>query len=182
MSVQFKEIAARMKSFREKSDFTAEGVAHRVGCPIEVYNDYESGTQDIPVGMLYDVAGVLEVDPTLFFTGLAPTVTDCVVVKEGEGSFVERYPGYSFFSLAPNFVDRDMEPVLVMMEPKEQRPEFVTHGGQEFNYVIEGTLRFFFGDKEYLLTPGDSVFFDPHTPHCQQAVGTTTKFIAVING
>ena len=74
-----------------------------------------------------------------------------------------------------------MNPMLVEIEPTSS-PELVVHGGQEFNYVIEGDLRVIVGDKEYFLREGDSIFFDPSIPHAQVPMNNRkAKFLTVIN-
>ena len=49
-------------------------------------------------------------------------------------------------------------------------PELVQHKGQEFNYVLEGSLRVIVGEKEYYLKTGDSIYFDATLPHAQIAM------------
>ena len=60
------------------------------------------------------------------------------LVRAGGGIDVERYAGYRFSSLAYNFIEREMEPMIVTLAPSE-KPALVSHEGQEFNYVLQGT-------------------------------------------
>lgn len=102
-------------------------------------------------------------------------------VYENKGERVERYPGYSFTSLAADFQNKQMKPMLVDISPTD-KPELVCHAGQEFNYVIEGLLRVVVGDEEFYLHKGDSLYFDPSLPHAQMAMGDKpARFITVIN-
>jgi transcriptional regulator with XRE-family HTH domain len=43
--------------------------------------------------------------------------------------------------------------------------EFVRHSGREYAVIIEGTLRAKIGTEDVVLGPGDSLAFDPTTPH-----------------
>jgi transcriptional regulator with XRE-family HTH domain len=43
--------------------------------------------------------------------------------------------------------------------------EFQRHGGQEWGYILSGTLGVRIGFEEYLLGPGDAIGFDSMTPH-----------------
>ena len=47
----------------------------------------------------------------------------------------------------------------------EQSPELVSHKGQEFNYCLEGRMKVTIGREEYILEPGDSLYFNPIKPH-----------------
>ena len=43
--------------------------------------------------------------------------------------------------------------------------EFQRHGGQEWGYILTGTLGVTIGFDDYVLTPGDAIAFDSTTPH-----------------
>ncbi|MBP5754775.1 MAG: cupin domain-containing protein, partial [Clostridia bacterium] len=72
-------------------------------------------------------------------------------------------------------------PMIVTISPSEGKPQLVSHGGQEFNYVLEGTVGVTIGGKEIILNEGDSVYFDPAIPHGQFAVGGVARFLTVID-
>ncbi|KAI4452965.1 acyl-coenzyme a synthetase [Holotrichia oblita] len=75
-----------------------------------------------------------------------------------------------------------MEPMLVTVDPCEGDPELVTHEGQEFNLVIEGSIEILFDDKRLLLEKGDSIYFNPTIPHGQKAMNNQpAKFLTVIS-
>lgn len=42
---------------------------------------------------------------------------------------------------------------------------FQRHSGQEWGYVLSGTLRVTIGFEEFVLGPGDAITFDSGTPH-----------------
>ncbi|WP_425481981.1 cupin domain-containing protein [Cytobacillus depressus] len=49
--------------------------------------------------------------------------------------------------------------------PNNQKVTSSTHKGQEFVYVLEGTLTLVHNDEEYNLESGDSFHMDSMTPH-----------------
>ena len=56
-----------------------------------------------------------------------------------------------------------------------------THVGNEFDYILEGTLRFSHDGREMELGPGDSVYYDSGKPHGMYATSKSgCKFIAVV--
>jgi len=131
--------------------------------------------------MLYEIAIILDTDATVLLTGEPPRMDTYSVVRKGDGISVDRYEGYQFESLAFNFMNRSMEPMLVTLEKKEKEPALVIHGGQEFNFVIEGRLKVTVGKNVFVLEPGDSIYFNPTLPHGQAAFDATTRFLTVIN-
>jgi quercetin dioxygenase-like cupin family protein len=49
--------------------------------------------------------------------------------------------------------------------------EFQRHAGQEWGYVISGTLGVTIGFDDYVLGPGDAISFDSMTPHRMHNLG-----------
>lgn len=180
MNSQIEQISSRIKELREILELAPEQIASKIGLTLEEYQNYESAKNDIPIGVLYAIATELGIDPTVLLTGESPRMDEYTIVRNGRGINIERYPGYSFSSLAFNYKHREMEPLLVTLSPNEEA-ELVIHGGQEFNYVIEGKIRIIIGDKEFLLNAGDSIYFNPALPHGQRAVGKEAKFLTIIN-
>lgn len=179
MNKQLSLIMARIKDLREFSDFSTEELAKRAGIAHEDYVDMENGIAELPIGALYNIAAALEIDPTVLLAGENSTKEEVAVVYEGKGMKVDRYDGYSFVSLAHEFLGRKMEPMIVTLKNGIE-PELVQHSGQEFNYVLEGELRVLVGTKEYYLRSGDCIYFNPTIPHAQISMVSESKFLTVI--
>ena len=181
MNEQIRQIAERIKELRTILEVEAADLAKQVNVSVEAYEQYENAETDIPIGVIYAVAAALNVDPTVLLTGESPRMSSYTIVRQGNGVSVERYKGYKFSSLAFNYIGRSFDPMIVDLEPMDKGPELVTHGGQEFNYVLKGTVQLVIGNKEFLLEAGDSAFFNPMTPHGQRAVGGPVRFLTIIN-
>ena len=181
MSEDLKLIAARIRELRDVYGYTSAEVAKDLGLSVEVYESYENEGNDIPISVLYHLAGKYDVDLTEILTGRTPRLDTFTVVPAGKGVKIDRYKEYHIRSLANNFRDKIMEPMLVTLDPEANEPPLVTHGGQEFNYVIEGSVLFLFENKRLLLNVGDCVYFDPTHPHGQMAAnGEKAAFLTVI--
>lgn len=181
LSKEILEIASRIKELREICAVEETEMAEKLGISLEQYKLYESGADDIPVGVIYGAARILGVDSTALLTGVEARMVDYTVVRKGNGVSIERYPGYRFSSLAMNYINRDMSPMIVSLKAEDAEPETVTHAGQEFNYVISGTVMVTIGAKKIKLNEGDSVYFNPSLPHSQRAVDGDATFLTVIN-
>jgi transcriptional regulator with XRE-family HTH domain len=181
MNQQIQQIADRIKELREILDIPAEELAKKLGISEEQYNEYENAQTDIPIGVLYGIAAEMGTDPTVLLTGDAPRMDEYTLVRKGKGVKIERYKGYDFSSLAFNFKNRDMEPMIVHVSPQNNCGELFSHGGQEFNYVLSGVVKVIIGKREFILNEGDSIYFNPMAPHGQRAVGGDAAFLTVIN-
>ena len=182
MSESIRQIADRIRELREIGGLTVEALADRLNIPAGEYERYENGDLGIPISTLYELAGIFKVELTELLTGTAPRLHSFCLVKNGEAADVERYKGYRFQSLAYNFANKRIEPLLVTIEPEENKKmSLVTHPGQEFNYVLEGSIRVILGGKEVDMGEGDSIYFDPTIPHGQTALGgKQARFLTVI--
>lgn len=182
-NVNINEIAARIAELRDICGFEVSEMAEFLDITEEEYLAYENAKVDFPVSILYAIASKFQVDLTELLTGVSPKLTNCSLVRKGRGLAVDRYKGYDYENIAYKFIGRKIEPMIVTVgaETEFDVPELVSHDGQEFNYVVEGTVKILFGKQEFILNEGDCFYFDPTIPHAQSAVGgKEAKFLTVI--
>jgi mannose-6-phosphate isomerase-like protein (cupin superfamily)/DNA-binding XRE family transcriptional regulator len=183
MNEQIRQIADRIRGLREIAQLSTETCARDLGVPVETYRSYESGAADIPASFLYQVAGKFHVELASLLTGEEPRLRVYAVTRAGRGVKVERRRDYDYQSLAFNFVEARMEPFLITVQPRPESEPIPTntHPGQEFNYVLEGTLKEVIGGHEIVLKAGDSIYFDARHGHGMKALGgAPARFVAVI--
>ncbi len=181
MATDIQAIAKRLFELRTFSDYSTAEMAELLGIDEKTYAKYENAQDEIPINLIYKFASILDTEALYVINGTMPTKEDVALVYGGKGTSVKRYEGYDFSSLAADFKHKQMNPMLVTIAPTEN-PELVVHGGQEFNYVLEGELRVVVGGKEYFLRAGDSIYFNPNLPHAQIAMNDQpAKFLTIIN-
>lgn len=182
MTEQLKLIAARLRDLREIAGLSQESAAHEFGVPADVYAAYESGAQDIPVSVLHQAATRFGVELTALLTGEEPRLQAYCLVRRDKGVAVKRRHEYGYQSLAFNFAHKHAEPFLVTVEPDpEAELHLNSHPGQEFNYVLEGSLRVSIEGHELVLEVGDSLYFEGCLPHGMLAIGDQpARFLAII--
>ncbi|MBR5259275.1 MAG: helix-turn-helix transcriptional regulator [Eggerthellaceae bacterium] len=176
-----REIGLRIEGLREACDVTQEEMARELSVDLETYQRWEQTGADVPISAIYHMAKTFGVEFTEILTGTAAKLDTYQVVRAGEGKEVDRYPGYYYEDLAWRYQGKIMQPLLVVLDPSDEPAKLVSHTGQEFNVVIEGTVIVQFEDKEFALNPGDSIYFNPMYPHGQRCGGNATaKFITII--
>jgi quercetin dioxygenase-like cupin family protein len=183
MTEQIKQIADRIKGLREISGISAESLSKELGINIKKYLEYESGALDIPVSFLYKIAQKHDIELSALLSGDNPKLRVYCIVRKGKGLSVDRQKHYKYESLANNFVDKKVEPFMVTVDPEPDgtTPNFNSHPGQEFNFVIEGTLKIIIDNHEIILNEGDSVYFDSSYNHSMKALNNKpARFLAII--
>ena len=182
MSDALKQIGQRIKAIREISELSTSDFANSVNVDLETYLQYEKGEADIPVSVLSAISQTYKVELTALLTGGEPKLQRVCVVKKGKGLSIERRKEYKYQDLAYNFAHKNAEIFLVSVDPsKDETSHAYSHHGQEFNYVLEGTVKIIHDGKEYVLEQGDSIYFDSGFNHTMSAIGDkTAKFLAII--
>lgn len=181
MKQELNEIAIRIRELRDACGYTQEEFAKELSIDLDVYSKYEVEGADIPISVIYEIANKCKVDFTEIITGVAAKLDTYHVVKRGQGKSINRYPGYRFEDLAFKFNHKIMQPLLVTLDPSDAPASLVTHPGQEFNLILEGTIALIFDGKEIILNAGDSIYFNPNHKHGQRCVGDVkARFLTVI--
>lgn len=179
------DVARRIRSLREDMEFTTEEMAQATGRSVEEYETMESGESDFSFTFLYRCADKLGVDMVDLLTGETPHLTGYTVVRAGKGLSIKRRAGFEYRHLAANFRDKESEPFFVSapyIPGEEDKPIHLSkHAGQEFDYILRGSLRFAYEDHVEDLHAGDSVYYDSGRGHGMVAIGgQPCEFLAIV--
>lgn len=176
-----KELGERIKGLREACDVTQEEMASDLGVDAETLAQWELDGADIPISVVYHLSKRFGVDMTEILTGTSAKLDTYHVVRRGEGKVVDRHPAYHFEDMAWRYRSKIMQPLMVILDPSDEPAELITHKGQEFNFVVEGSVVVTVGDKEWVLNEWDSIYFNPEIPHAQKCYGDKpAKFVTII--
>ena len=181
MTEDLKQISRRMKEIREISGISLETIAKEFSIDVDVYKKYENGDADIPIGVLYQLSNKFNIDLTAIITGEEPKMKIYSLVRKGNAPSINRRKEYSYFDLGYNFINKKAETFLVGVDPGSSPVSLNSHDGQEFTYVLEGSLKAVIDKYELELGEGDSLYFDSGYKHGFKAInGKPAKFLAII--
>lgn len=185
MDNQIKLIASRIAELRTIRGKSVAEMAAVTGVTEEEYLRAEAGELDFSFTFVHTCARELGVDMTALITGEDARLKTLSVVRAGEGMQLQRRRGFKYEHLASTFAGRLSEPFLVTVpydKDAEDKPiTLSTHIGEEFDYVLRGSLKVQVGTHTEVLHAGDSVYYDSSQPHGMIAVGgEPCEFIAVV--
>lgn len=180
------KVGQRVRQVREARGLSLEDVSQRTDLDVTVLSRIEEGSLAPPLGTVIRLAKALDMKMGYFISGEEDR--PFTIVRQKDRKIVSRYDaekgkyyGYEYESLAPHKKDRHMEPFLVTLQPSETEEERSTHDGQEFIYVLEGTMEVRLGDEIHLLEPGDAIYYDSTVPHLVKCYGEKrTRILAVL--
>lgn len=184
--MELKLIAERIKCLREDLDISVKEMAELCEISEERYLEYEEGNVDYTYSFLNRCATRFGVDISELLTGSnASHLKLYAVERKGHGLRVDRREGFDYYHLASRFANHKVDPLYVHVPfSKEalERPVVTNvHVGQEFDFILEGTLKVAIKDKEEILHEGDSIIYDSSTPHGMVALSEGgCKFLAIV--
>ena len=180
------KVGESVKAIRKKKGLSLKDLAQRTGLDAGLLTEIEKGEVSPPLGTIIKVAKALGTKMGYFISGgedLPYTIMrkdDRKLVSRFDTRKSDRY-GYEFSSLAPYKKNRHMEPFIVKLEPSDIEEERSSHDGQEFIYVLEGTMEVRLEGEVHLLDAGDAIYYDSTVPHLVKCHGKdTTKILAVL--
>lgn len=179
---RIKDVAERLRGLRDSLNISAEQMASECGIELENYKQYETGDVDIPVSKLLKIANKYGVELTALMFDEESRMNSYFVTREGAGVVVERSKAYSYESLSSGFAHKMFDTFMVTVEPKEGAEMVLnSHSGQEFNYIVEGSMEIAVDGNTTILNVGDSIMFDSNKAHAMRALNDKpVKFIAII--
>ncbi len=176
-------VGEKIRQLRESKGISIEELAENSELSVEMVEKLESNTVLPSLSPLLKIAKALDVRLGTFLDD-APQ-SGPVVVKSGKSENVMRFSGKNtdlkestleFYSLASGKTDRHMEPFLIDVHPPENEDyQLSSHEGEEFIYVMNGEIEVLYGKEKYLVSEGDSIYYDSVVPHDLHAHGGEAK-------
>ena len=173
-----KIVGEKIKSLRETKEISVAELAVRSGLAEEQIERIENNVDLPSLAPLIKIARALGVRLGTFLDDQEEQ--GAVICREQDAMDLRTHMRYH--SLSKSKADRHMEPFIVDVEPTEETHfSLSSHEGEEFIYVMEGTIEVCHGKKCHLIKAGDSIYYDsivPHHVHGYQ--GQAAKILAVI--
>lgn len=159
------QVGLKMQALREERGLSMRGLAELCGLSPNTISLIERGATSPNVSTLHQLATALKVPITAFFE------------ERDEGSRVlYSQPGKRSFSgsasvllesLGSGLEGQSLQPFLVTLEAgADSGPGAMSHEGHELVFCLEGKLEYVIETETYPLSPGESLLFEAHLPHC----------------
>lgn len=169
-----RKVILKIQSLRRAKAVTLGQLAKMTGLTKGYLSQIENSTKTPPFSTLDKIAYALGVDITYFFVTREDEQVDAkiTIIKPDERKRVAPgglRRGYGYESLAYRKAGKNMEPYLITVD--SHSISTFKHEGEEFLFILEGSLEFSFGGKKYILEPGYGVYFDSGIEHSGRALG-----------
>ncbi len=166
-------LGEKLKAVRKERGYSLEELAKRTSFSKSFLSQIENGKNSPSIASLKKITSALDISiGELFEEDRADQV---YYTKKDDRQVFEVVKDKVIFEFGASKVPgRKMECLFFTLLPGGESDGDYSHEGEEFGTVIEGTLLFQIGGKEYRLEPGDSVYFNSSTPHRWKNPGNVT--------
>jgi transcriptional regulator with XRE-family HTH domain len=160
------KIGTLIRNLRINQNRTIQEISDRCGLSKSMISKIETNSVFPSVATLIKLAEALGTNVSSL---LEKKKDDCgsslVTRKRSLEGTVLTERGYNIFPYASEFHGKKMQPFLFIAKKGEVKEHHLTHNGEEFIYVLEGSMRFQVGDIEYKLSEGDALYFNALEKH-----------------
>jgi transcriptional regulator with XRE-family HTH domain len=178
------EIGIRIKSIREEKGLSLDQLSKLTGFDVDLLSNIESSKVQPQLGTIIKLSKALDSAFGRIVSGVGDKLYS--VTRKNEQKIVSRSTSrkgrkqlYTYKSLAPEVKGRHMEALIVQLEENPE-DDMSVHEGEEFIYVLDGTVLLNIGGDKFELEPGDSAYYLSTTPHLIASKSGKATILAVL--
>lgn len=161
------KIGAKLKELRILKGLTQEELADRSELSKGFISQLERDLTSPSIATLMDILQCLGTNLKDFFND----TTEEQVVFHDKDYFekLDTELKNKIEWIIPNAQKNMMEPIRLTLEPGGSTYPDVPHEGEEFGYVLQGSVTIYLGNKKYKAKKGESFYFIPKSSHYLKA-------------
>lgn len=158
------DIGDKIKRLRLKLDLTQEELAARTELSKGFISQLERNLTSPSISTLLDILEALGTNIGTFFSN--DEINEKIVFTPDDMfENTDDESGTNICWLVPNAQKNDLEPILVTINESGSTAPDDPHDGEEFGYVLSGSIILVIGNREFKLKKGDSFCFKPIETH-----------------
>ena len=156
-------IGGNLKRLRIANSLTQQELADRCELTKGYISQLERDLTSPSIATLTDILECLGTDLGSFFN----EAVDSKIVFKEEDVFVKESEedNYKINWIIPNAQKNKMEPILVELGSNSRMKTDEPHEGEEFGYVLNGTIMLHYGNKAYKVKKGESFYIKANKDH-----------------
>lgn len=170
-------VGYKFKQIRENAGLTLKQVSAMSGLSVSFISQIERGVVDPSWSSLKKISAALNIKLKDLFDEPPRPYT---LVRDGQGyQSVTHHIRREFLASMDN---ASMEMILTAFPPHSSSGTILPHPGEEFVWILEGTLNVTVDGTTHVMCAGDSIYFQSTYPHeWQNKSGQVCKVLWVDN-
>ena len=155
------DIGKKIKELRLQNDLTLEDLASRSELTKGFLSHLERNLTTPSISTLEDILEALGTNLSEFFK----EDKEEQIVFSTKDFFVDKKEEYKIEWIIPNAQKNEMEPILLTLKPHGSSHEMMSHQGEEFGYVLKGSVTLIRDNKKYKLRATDTFYMNGKKSH-----------------
>ncbi|MGI6561798.1 MAG: cupin domain-containing protein [Clostridia bacterium] len=156
-------IGKKIKRLRQLNNLTQQELADRSELSKGYISQLEKNIASPSIATLMDLLQCLGTDLKEFFSQdedyqVVFTANDMFENENEENKSLVKW-------LVPNCKKYTMEPIIMILQPGGVSKKDEPHSGEEFGYVLDGTVDIHLGSTVHKARKGNSFYYDASLPH-----------------
>ncbi|EPZ45588.1 cupin domain-containing protein [Alicyclobacillus acidoterrestris] len=169
----------RIRMLRQENQMTLQELSEKSGLSISFLSQVERGNSSLTITSLQRIAEAFGIPISSLFETVENK--NFIVKVDDQKPFKIEGTSMTYIRLAGNFAGRNLEPMIVELEPNQSILTKYAHPGEEFYYVLEGKILLQVDDKDYVLGVGDALHFPSSIQHSMEnLLDTTSRVLCVL--
>jgi transcriptional regulator with XRE-family HTH domain len=155
-------IGERIRMMRQAKSLTQEELASRAGLTKGFISQVERNLTSLSVESLLGILDALDQKASTFFE---EGIAEKIVFGVDDRVALEKEHVEKFQILVPAAQNRLMDPALLALGPGEKTEEEEPHEGEEFGFVLSGSIEVTLGVTTYKVKRGECFYFKASRKH-----------------
>ena len=155
------DIGKKIKELRLSIDLRLEELASRSELTKGFLSQVERNLTSPSISTLEDILEALGTDLSHFFR----QEQEKKIVFHTADFFEDEQEDYKIEWIVPNAQKNDMEPILLTLHPGCDSMEMVSHSGEEFGYVLKGSILLVKGNQTYRIKAKETFYIEGTESH-----------------
>lgn len=157
------DIGHKLKELRIQKGLTQEELADRSELSKGFISQLERDLNSPSIQTLVDILTCLGTDLKVFFQ--EEEETQVVFKKEHFFEKNDETLHHKIEWIIPNAQKNAMEPILLTLEANGSTYVDEPHEGEEFGYVLKGSIKIYLGSKVFRASKGDTFYYTANKQH-----------------
>ncbi|MDZ7760533.1 MAG: XRE family transcriptional regulator [Desulfovermiculus sp.] len=175
------KLGIKVKLKRLERGLTQDTLATRVGFTRSYISLIENNRKIPSIAALYKISNVLNVSFDDFFGTDNQNIPSSITRNLFQVDLCNHYAlGYGYKVLFCDKMNKVMDVFMIKIS-SASKTAVLSHGGQEFLFILYGILKLYHGEQEHILERGDSIYIDSSLKHQFENVGSQDVYFLSVN-
>lgn len=159
------DIGTKIRKLRKKNKISIAQLSEATGLSTGLISQIERNMVSSSIEALWKISKALNVSIGYFFDEESQ-ISHEPIVRKNKRKIIKTADSRAIYELLCPDLSKKIEFLNIVLQPMDSNTkDLICHEGEEAGIIIKGKMLVKYGDKEYILEEGDSIYLDSTIPH-----------------